>query len=87
VSDTLWVIMRPGRRRGVEVLYYLGRAAAEAKLNELNASLLQGVETELFYLEERVLGDALVESRPPRFNGEPRRRGKRRVDDSEDMED
>lgn len=86
MHDTLWVIMRPGRRRGVEVLYYLNRALAEAKLCELNGSLLDGVEDDKFFLEERVLGDILVQNRPTRFSGEPRRRSKNRHHDEEETE-
>lgn len=67
-------------------MYYLDRALAEAKLCELNESLLDGVEDDKFFLEERVLGDTLVQNRPPRFSGEPRRRRKDRHHDEEETE-
>jgi len=86
MHETLWVVMRPGRRRGVEVLYYLDRGVAEAKLAELNASLLPGVDEEPFYLEERVIGHVLVEGRPTRFSSEPRRRSKNRSQEDEEVD-
>ncbi len=67
-------------------MYYLNRALAEAKLCELNESLLDAVEDDKFFLEERVLGDTLVQNRPPRFSGEPRRRRRDRHHDEEETE-
>lgn len=67
-------------------MYYLNRALAEAKLCELNDSLLDGVEDDKFFLEERVLGDTLVQNRPTRFSGEPSRRSKNRHHDEEETE-